>query len=183
MDSIDSYPTSYRAGCLEAYTWANAACDAVDEWTPKSRFCWGECNAALTSTSTGCDANNAIEAHAKTMADDDLLYCSSCEHLYNQFVDVCPDWGDFFEGGKGKRGGRMTRRLSEMDIIGGKGKGGVSPCDECNAAIKAVQTGCDAAKLDAYKLRLADSLLTAYGALYFSCIDLGNEGGGPGDGP
>ena len=153
---------------MEAYTWANAACDAVDEWTPKSRFCWGECNAALTSTSTGCDANNAIEAHAKTMADDDLLYCSSCEHLYNQFVDVCPDSEDF---GKGKRGGRMTRRLSH------------SPCDECNAAIKAVQTGCDAAKLDAYKLSLSGkpgfpALLTdELGAYYFSC-DLG-EGDGP----
>ena len=167
MDSIDSYPTSYRAGCLESYTWANAACDAVDEmWssTPKSHFCRGECNAALTSTSTGCDANNAIEAHAKTMADDDLLYCSSCEHLYNQFVDVCPDSDDF---GKGKRGGRMTRRLSH-------GEGGVSPaCEACNAAMKAVQTGCDAAKLDAYNppfTLLTDEL----GTYYIDCLDLGN---------
>ena len=103
---------------MEAYTWANAACDAVDEWTPKSRFCWGECNAALTSTSTGCDANNAIEAHAKTMADDDLLYCSSCEHLYTLYARV-------------RR--RMKGSFSSKEIV-----------DECNDAIKAVQTGCDA---------------------------------------
>ena len=45
-----------------------------------NHFCSGMCNVALKSTSTVC-ANNALETHVKTIAEDDLLYCSSCEHL------------------------------------------------------------------------------------------------------
>ena len=105
---------------MEAYTWANAACDAAEAGWP-DEFCRGECNAALTSTSTGCDANNVIEAHAKTMADDNLLYCSSCEHLYTTFKRVC----------------RRMKSLTSKKLIE------VYCNDECNAAIKAVQTGCD----------------------------------------
>ena len=140
-----------------------------------NHFCSGMCNAALKSTSTVC-ANNALETHVKTIADDDLLYCSSCEHLYNHFGDVCPDSDD-------ERGRGMTRQLDH-----GGGKGGGGPCEECNAAIKAVQTGCDAAKLDAYKLSLSGkpgfpALLTdELGAYYFSC-DLGEGDGPQGGGP
>ena len=87
-----------------------------------NHFCSGMCNVALKSTSTVC-ANNALETHVKTIAEDDLLYCSSCEHLYNIYARVCH---------------RKQTANADAEL------GEVYCNDECNAAIKAAQTGCDA---------------------------------------
>lgn len=55
----------------------------------KSRFCSGLCNAALKSTSTGCDAKDAVEATVKTVADDALKHCSDCSAFYTEYLVAC----------------------------------------------------------------------------------------------
>ena len=106
------------AGCFEANKWVNAVCDLegddmdmdmdmdnpsqpvdmvdmdnpsqpVDMDMDKSRFCSGLCNAALKSTSTGCDAKDAVEATVKTVADDALQHCSGCSAFYYEYLVAC----------------------------------------------------------------------------------------------
>ena len=66
------------SGCAATGLEFIAACDiGVGTYnTDNARYCSGECNAALTSASTGCDANDAVEANIKTTADDFLKFCS-----------------------------------------------------------------------------------------------------------
>ena len=99
------------AGCFEANKWVNAVCDLegddmdmdMDMDNPsqpvvmdmdKSRFCSGLCNAALLSTSTGCDANNVLEAKVKTAADDALKHCSGCWAFYYEYLVACDIAGE-----------------------------------------------------------------------------------------
>ena len=64
-------------GCAQFFIDFIAACDLGEgsNNTDTTRYCSGECNAALTSASTGCDANDAVEASFKTTADDALMLC------------------------------------------------------------------------------------------------------------
>ena len=65
-------------GCAQFSNDFIAACDFGQGTnnTDPTRYCSGECNAALTSASTGCDdANDAVEASIKTTADAALGLC------------------------------------------------------------------------------------------------------------
>ena len=66
------------SGCAATGLEFIAACDiGVGTYnTDNARYCSGECNAALTSASTGCNANDTVEAGIKTTADAALGLCS-----------------------------------------------------------------------------------------------------------
>ena len=132
------------AGCFEANKWVNAVCDLegddmdmdMDMDNPsqpvvmdmdKSRFCSGLCNAALKSTSTGCDAKDAVEATVKTVADDALQHCSGCSAFYYEYLVACDVADD------GERAPVRKDACTE---------GACSA--ECSSATKSVFTGCDA---------------------------------------
>ena len=111
------------SGCAQISLDFIAACDLGQGTnnTDLTRYCSGECNAALTSASTGCDADDAVEASIKTTADDFLGFCSSCAKFFLDFIAAC-------DLGQGTTNTDLTRYCS----------------GECNAMLKSASTSCDA---------------------------------------
>ena len=133
------------SGCGRLASEHVAACDlgGVSPSSDESRYCSGDCNAALTATSAGCDANDAAEAEVKTGADGYLSLCSACAVSWRAALTAC-----FFVN---------SLPTAQTD-----------PCSgECNAAltshsVTSASTGCDVQDLSeaeaSYKTQ-ADSFL------------------------
>jgi len=112
-------------GCLKFSNDFIAVCDLGQGTTNTDpmRYCSGECNAALTSASTSCDANDTVEAGIKNTADDFLGFCSftSCTKFFIDFIAAC----DLGQG---------TTNTDNARYCSG----------ECNAALTSASTGCNA---------------------------------------
>ena len=117
----DTY-LSYCSGCMSYYASFATACDIAEGSTntDMTRFCSGDCNAALTGMSTECDANDATQAQLKAAGDTYLSYCSGCMSYYASFATAC----DIAEGSTNTD---MTRFCS----------------GDCNAALQGMSTECD----------------------------------------
>ena len=103
---------------MSYYSSFTTSCDGAN--VDMTRFCDGDCNAALTGMSTECDANDATQAELKAAGDTYLSYCSGCMSYYASFATAC----DIAEGSTNTD---MTRFCS----------------GDCNAALQGMSTECD----------------------------------------
>ena len=124
---VDTF-LGFCSGCMSHAIKLNTTCGlgGGDDLTTgdMSRFCSGECNAVLKGVSDDCEGNEDV-VETKTVADDFLAYCSGSGCLYH-FHSVPAACGNKMEATSATDQDRFCR-------------------GDCNAAITAASTGCDAA--------------------------------------